>query len=86
MASLRRAWLAVAADPAPFLSLRLADPRWLGGTIPKLIKAADTCELRGDQVLHLDVRSDSLCFRDDAALHVDWNHAAIGNPRIDLAF
>jgi hypothetical protein len=39
----------------------------------------------GDDLLHLDVRSDNLCFRDRAAILVDWNWCSTGNADLDLA-
>jgi thiamine kinase-like enzyme len=36
-------------------------------------------------LLHFDVRSDNLCFRDGRALLIDWNLACIGNPVVDVA-
>ena len=49
--------------------------------------AADACRLDGDQLLHLDVRSDNICFRaDGSAVLVDWNLAVVGNARLDVAF
>jgi hypothetical protein len=41
----------------------------------------------GDSLLHFDVRSDNLCFRDDrTAVLVDWNLATVGNPQLDVVF
>lgn len=79
-------WTEVAADPAPLLSLGLCSPAWLDRALPSLLAAAAPDLLHGDAVVHLDVRSDNLCFRGDRALLVDWNHAAVGNPQVDLAF
>src|SRR5205085_7605069 len=41
-------------------------------------------EVSGESFLHLDVRSDNLCFDGSRTLLVDWNLAAIGNARIEL--
>ena len=79
-------WHAVAADPAPFLSLGMCEHDWLETVLPKLIGAADAAVLGGEGLLHLDVRSDNLCLREGRALLVDWNWAAVGNARIDVAF
>ena len=60
---------------------------WLDAALPALLVAADACRLDGDQLLHLDVRSDNICFRaDGSAVLVDWNLAVVGNARVDVAF
>ena len=40
-------WQAVAADPTPFLSLGLADSRWLDAALPLLIEAEARCRTDG---------------------------------------
>ena len=77
-------WPRIAADPGPFLSLGLASAEWLEAGLPQLAAASAACELAGDAFLHLDVRSDNLCFRDGRVLLVDWNWAGVGNPLIDV--
>lgn len=83
---LRSGWQTVADDPAPFLSLELTTPAWLSTALPRLIDAVHCAPLEGDGTLHLDVRSDNLCFVDGRAVLVDWNHTCRGNPVLDLAF
>lgn len=79
-------WAEVAADPVPLLSLRFCSPDWLDQALPSLLVAETPDLLDGDAVVHLDVRSDNVCFRGARALLVDWNLAAVGNPELDLAF
>jgi len=79
-------WRHVAADPSMFLGLGLCSPGWLGASLPRLIAAAEGARFEGDALLHLDVRSDNLCFRAETTYLIDWNHATVGNPTIDLAF
>ncbi|MFF3273633.1 aminoglycoside phosphotransferase family protein [Streptomyces chrestomyceticus] len=79
-------WPEVAADPKPFLSLGLCSADWLDRALPVLLEAARPEQLDGDSLLHLDVRSDNLCFRAGRAFLFDWNHAAIGNAQFDVAF
>jgi Phosphotransferase enzyme family len=79
-------WPDVAADPEPFLGLGLASREWLDGALPALVEAAAATRLDGDSLLHCDVRSDNLCIRHGRAVLVDWNHARVGNPTVDLAF
>ena len=79
-------WPAVRDDPEPLLSTGICGRAWLERTLPPLLRAAEEAELRGDDLLHLDVRSDNLCFRGSAAVLVDWNLARVGNGLFDVAF
>ena len=38
----------------------------------------------GDSVVHFDLRSDNVCFLGKRACLVDWSHACLGNPTLDL--
>jgi hypothetical protein len=78
-------WHEVAEDPQPFLALDLTGPAWLAAALPELIGASEAFAADGSQLLHLDVRSDNICIRDGHALLVDWNYAAAGNARLDVA-
>jgi hypothetical protein len=84
---LERGWLEVREDPGPLLTTGVVGTRWLEAALPTLLAASDACPLDGNELLHLDVRSDNLCFRaDGSAVLVDWNLAVIGNSRLDVAF
>jgi hypothetical protein len=84
---LERGWHSVQDDPGPLLSTGFVSDRWLEQALPSLTKVADACNLGGPSLLHLDVRSDNICFRTDgSAVLVDWNLAVVGNPRLDIAF
>ena len=78
-------WPRVSEDPAPFLRLGLCSAKWLEEALPTLQAAEDACVLAGEALLHLDVRSDNVCFRAGGALLVDWNWAVRGNPLMDVA-
>jgi hypothetical protein len=79
-------WREVAADPEPFLALGLCSRTWLLDALPTLATAADAAPFTGDALLHLDTRSDNICFRADGrAVLVDWNWACRGNPVVDIA-
>ena len=78
-------WSRVAAEPGPFLSAGLRSDAWLTVALPALQAAADAAPVDGDAVLHLDVRSDNLCFRDGRALLVDWNWSCLGAADFDVA-
>jgi hypothetical protein len=79
-------WQAVAADPAPFLSLGLADARWLEAALPLLICYEAQCRMEGESLTHLDLRSDNMCLTAHRTIFVDWNFACVANPALDLGF
>jgi aminoglycoside phosphotransferase (APT) family kinase protein len=76
-------WSRVEQDPEPFLSLGLRDETWLRRALPALLAVPESL-FDGDALLHLDVRSDNMCFRDGRAMLVDWNWASFGNPEVDI--
>ena len=63
-----RGWHEVAAHPEAFLSIRIASESWLTMCLPTLLEAHDRVEPEGKALVHLDVRSDNICFRTDRAL------------------
>lgn len=77
-------WWRVAEEPGPFLSLGLCSENWLEAASPILMAAEKGAVLEGDQLLHLDVRSDNICFAGRRSVLVDWNHASVGNARLDV--
>ena len=77
-------WATVARDPRPFLSLGLCSAAWLERSLARLVQVEAEADVSGETFLHLDVRSDNLCFDGPRTVLVDWNLAAIGNPRIEL--
>ena len=78
-------WRTVEREPGPFLGIGLCTPAWLAKALPVFRAAEEACVLDGSSLLHLDVRSDNICFLGDQAMLVDWNHAAVGNPELDVA-
>ena len=78
-------WAVVAGDPEPFLSTGLRPDGWLERRLPEIMAAAETAPVDGDDLCHLDVRSDNLCFRDGRAILVDWNWLSRANADLDLA-
>ena len=78
-------WEVVDADPGPFLSTGLRTREWLDRALPILWAAAASAPIEGDDLLHLDVRSDNVCFRDGAAVLVDWNWCSTGRSDFDIA-
>jgi hypothetical protein len=80
-------WASVESDSEPFLRLGLCSAGWLETSLPVLTAAGARAPLAGDSLIHLDVRSDNLCFPSPRrAILVDWNHATIANPALDVAF
>lgn len=78
-------WEIVANDPAPFLSTGLRDAAWLERALPAILDAVARAPVAGDDVCHLDVRSDNMCFHDDRVVLVDWNWTSLANTRADRA-
>ena len=83
-AELAHEWREVERDPEPFLSTGVADRRWLDENIGALHAASERAPFGGDELLHLDVRSDNLALRDGRAVLVDWNWVCVGNSILDL--
>jgi hypothetical protein len=79
-------WGRIVLDPDPMLATSLCSPAWLDEALPTLLRASERAELDGDNMLHLDVRSDNLCFVERGAVFVDWNLARSGNGEFDTAF
>jgi hypothetical protein len=79
-------WRTVGPDRLPFLSLGLCTEGWLDRALPVLTDAEDIAPCDGNSFLHLDVRSDNLCFLGTRTVLVDWNWAATGNALLDVAF
>src|SRR6185369_11270682 len=79
-------WQRVADDPAPFLSLGLADDRWLDAALPSLLEYEAQCSTAGHSLTHFDLRSDNVCITPRGAIFVDWNNACLSNPKFDLGF
>lgn len=77
-------WEEVARNPLPFLSLGLGSPEWLERNLPYLISACYSAQLSGDALVHADVRSDNIAFRDGQALFVDWSWCSRGNELVDI--
>lgn len=81
-----RGWHGLVEDPDPFLGLSLCSGRWFGDSIGALVDAEARADLSGGELLHLDVRSDNVCFSGLRTLLVDWNWACVGNAVFDVAF
>jgi hypothetical protein len=78
-------WWRIAADPAPFLALGLAEPAWLDRSLPALVDAEARVHLAGEQLVHGDLWFANLCFARRGPVVVDWGSAMRGNPVLDRA-
>jgi hypothetical protein len=78
-------WSLVAEDPTSFLKLGLCSETWLKKALPELVDAESRAPLEGNELVHLDVRSDNICFAQDRTLLIDWNMACRGNGLFDQA-
>jgi hypothetical protein len=78
-------WTRIAADPGPFLGLRLCSVAWLERSLATLDAASKAARIDGEALLHFDVRSDNVSLVDERAVLVDWNGASSGDPLLDTA-
>jgi len=80
-------WGAVRTRLDRFDGLGVTPPEWIRAHLDTLEAAADPALLEGPDLVHLDVRSDNLCFRPDGRVAlVDWNWAGRGSRAGDVAF
>lgn len=77
-------WALVAADPRPFLDLRLSTAADLDRWLPRFLEAEAAADLSGSSILHMDIRSDNVCRAGDGWRLVDWSWAALGPPDLDF--
>jgi aminoglycoside phosphotransferase (APT) family kinase protein len=77
-------WRSLRADDA--LAARL-DP-WSRANLDQLVGLEEAWPeaVAGDTLLHRDTRADNILLTEDRVLFVDWPHACIGAPWIDLLF
>jgi hypothetical protein len=64
-------WERVAADPEPLLGLRLCSQVWLESSLETLVEAEAGAVFEGDDLVHNDVYSGNVGFRDRGAVLVD---------------
>jgi hypothetical protein len=51
-----------------------------------VLEAKAPAASRGDTLLHFDTRADNVLLTDDKVYFVDWPHARLGQPWVDLVF
>ena len=76
-----RQWRGVEVDPLVGLGV---DRGWLARALPVLRAIDDAAAFDGDDLLHMDLRSDNLCLLPDRVVVVDWNGACRGPGDLDL--
>jgi Phosphotransferase enzyme family len=79
------AWKEIAASPDAALRQYVIDPSWWAQHGETLAALDGAGIFSGDALLHFDVRSDNMRFRNGQCLLFDWNWACVGNPRADCA-
>jgi hypothetical protein len=79
-------WGSVAEDPQPLIALEIVSRRWLESALPVLVAEEKRLQTSGRAPVHLDVRSDNLFLSGRGAVLVDWNHACLSNPLLDIGF
>ena len=56
---------------------------WIASAAPTLLKWEQKARVRGDNLVHLDIRGDNICFTNQGVMLIDWDHACLGNTIID---
>lgn len=79
-------WYEVTESPDGLSALGVASSRWLAQNLSTLADAEAAATWGGNDLLHLDIRSDNLCFVRSRVKVVDWNLAKVGNGAYDLLF
>jgi hypothetical protein len=79
------AWREITASPHAALTQSVIDPSWWAQHGETLAALDGARILSGEALLHFDVRSDNMRFRNGQCLLFDWNWACVGNPRADCA-
>jgi aminoglycoside phosphotransferase (APT) family kinase protein len=77
-------WSRLAADPKALRALVRRE--WLEAALPLLDEAESQAILHGDRLIHGDLWEGNTCYMARGVVFVDWAHALVGDPRIDLAY
>jgi hypothetical protein len=80
-------WPALSEDPAGLEWLMQWVP-WLGDQVQLLaeLEAASDQACAGDTLLHFDLRADNVLLSGTEVYVVDWPHARVGAPWVDLLY
>jgi hypothetical protein len=80
-------WSELAEDPGPLRRLEGLDP-WIPQNVGLLARLEGPLKeaAAGDTLLHSDLRADNILLTPSRVVFVDWPHASIGAPWLDLMF
>jgi hypothetical protein len=75
-------WAALAENP----SGRARLPAWAAEHLPRLVRleSESLAAARGDALVHSDLYPHNILLTPERVVFVDWPHARLGNPTIDL--
>ena len=80
-------WSTLAEDPSPLNRLTDLDP-WVLGNVGRMaeLEATTGPAFAGRTLLHADIRADNILITEARVVLVDWPHARVGAPWLDLLF
>ncbi|MDH3731269.1 MAG: hypothetical protein OES13_09130 [Acidimicrobiia bacterium] len=83
LGSASASWQQVLEDPSRLLTQGLVSASWLERSIEPLQAAERNSNVGGGSLVHLDVRSDNICFDRGQVKLVDWPGARLGHSYLD---
>jgi hypothetical protein len=80
-------WRQLAAHPRP-VALTPGLERWVRENLDLLVELEESSEAAatGDTLVHFDLRADNIVLTRRDVFFVDWPHARVGAPWLDLAY
>lgn len=78
-------WRKIQSSKQRFLALGCCSAAWFENNLSHLEALEASVVFEGDQFVHLDIRSDNLCFVGASVKIIDWNWSSIGNGKGDIA-
>lgn len=80
-------WATLCLDPSALEGLPGLDA-WARRNVERLSDVASTAKSahQGPTLLHTDIRADNILLTSDGVVFVDWPHAKIGAPWVDLVY
>jgi aminoglycoside phosphotransferase (APT) family kinase protein len=80
-------WASLCADPSSLDELPGLDA-WVRTNVELLSEVASTSDSahQGSTLLHTDIRADNVLLTAEGVVFVDWPHAKIGAPWVDLVY
>ncbi len=76
-------WAVVRANLASLVSLEIASSDWLDKNLRRISEAAKLAPTVGTTLVHMDVRSDNICFTQRGPVLLDWASTRLGHHRLD---